>query len=39
MELQGRNLSPHVQGADVAALHAELTRLGFAIARTYWSFH
>ncbi len=31
MDLQGRNLSIEMQGADVRVLHAELVQLGFAI--------
>lgn len=31
MILQGRNLTQGLTGADVAALHAELTELGFAV--------
>jgi peptidoglycan hydrolase-like protein with peptidoglycan-binding domain len=32
MNLQGRNLSPRMSGADVALLQSELRQLGYAIA-------
>jgi hypothetical protein len=32
MNLQGRNLSARMSGADVALLHSELRQLGYAIA-------
>ncbi|MGH3513991.1 MAG: peptidoglycan-binding protein, partial [Pseudonocardiaceae bacterium] len=34
MMLQGRNLSQGVTGPDVAALHAEITQLGYTVPPT-----
>ena len=34
MILQGRNLTQGLSGADVAALHKELTQLGFTVLQT-----